>query len=202
MKRVAGLVRVSTTLQTHDSQESAIKEFVSKRGDYLVLIYSETVSGIKQKSERPVLTQMLADAKDGKFDKLVVWDISRLGRNIASVSNTIEELCSYGVDVEAVANNLSTDVPGGKMLIHLFSAIASWERDLIKMRTKEGIAAARAKNKRWGRPTNCNPQTKATAIELRSKGMSIRKICSLLKIGVAKYYELTEGAFQDGKQYA
>jgi DNA invertase Pin-like site-specific DNA recombinase len=190
MKKVAGLVRVSTNLQTHDSQESAIREFVSKRGDCLVVMYTETISGVKQKSERPVLAQMLADAKVGKFEKLVVWEISRIGRNIASVANTIEELSSYGVDVEAVANNLSTDVPGGKMLIHLFSAIASWERDLIKMRTKEGIAAARAKNKRWGRPTNCNPQTKATVIELRSKGMSIRKICSLLKIGVAKYYEM------------
>ncbi len=117
MKKVAGLVRVSTSLQTHDSQESAIREFVSKRGDCLVVIYTETISGVKQMSERPVLTQMLADAKAGKFEKLVVWEISRIGRNIASVANTIEELSSYGVDVEAVANNLSTDVPGGKMLI-------------------------------------------------------------------------------------
>jgi len=192
MKKVAGLMRVSTAGQNHDSQEAAIREFVSKRGDCLVVMYTETVSGIKDKNQRPVLAQMIADAKAGKFEKLVVWEISRLGRNIASVANTIEELTAVGVDVESIANNLSTDVPGGKMLIHLFSAIASWERDLIRARVKEGVAAARAKNKTWGRPTNCNPQTKATVNELRSKGMSIRKICTLLKIGVAKYYELVD----------
>ena len=134
MKKVAGLMRVSTIGQTHDSQEAAIREFVSKRGDCLVVMYTETVSGIKDKNQRPVLAQMIADAKAGKFEKLVVWEISRLGRNIASVANTIEELTAVGVDVESIANNLSTDVPGGKMLIHLFSAIASWERDLIRAR--------------------------------------------------------------------
>ena len=75
------------------------------------------------------------------------------------------------------------------MLYGIFGSIGAWEREIIVSRVRAGIANARAKGVRLGRPTNCNPQTKATVLELRSKGMSIRKICSLLSIGVAKYYE-------------
>ena len=190
MKRVAAYCRISTNTQDTSSQLLAIKEAIQSNGDTLISVYEDIgISGVKSRSDRPALDQMLRDAKEGKFDKVAAFDISRLGRSMGNLISTLQDLEQAGVDIQLLKNGISTDSPGGKMLFGIFGALGSWEREIICERVKAGIANARAKGVRLGRPTNCNPQTKATVLELRSKGMSIRKICSLLSIGVAKYYE-------------
>ena len=193
MKRVAAYLRVSTNSQDTSSQLLAIKDAIQKNGDALIKVYEDHgFSGTKTRTDRPALEQMLKDAKEGKFDKVICFDISRLSRNLTDLVQTMQELEKSCVDITLLKNGISTDTPGGKMLYGIFGSIGAWERELICERVKAGIANARAKGVRLGRPTNCNPQTKATVLELRSKGMSIRKICSLLSIGVAKYYEFTK----------
>lgn len=190
MKRTVAYCRVSTNSQDVSSQLLAIKEAIQISGDALVQVYEDVgISGTQSRANRPALDQMLRDAKDGKFDKVVVYDLSRLGRSMSNLISTLQDLDQAGVDIHLLKNGIQTDSAGGRMLFGIFGSIAAWERELIVERVKSGIANARAKGVRLGRPSNCNPQTKATVLELRSKGMSIRKICGLLRIGVAKYYE-------------
>ena len=193
MKRVAAYIRVSTDKQSTDSQLVAIKDAIQRSGDVLVQVYEDhAISGGKSRQDRPALDSMLKDAGAGKFDKVIVWDITRLGRSLPDLIATLNGLQKCNVDLQFLQNDLDTSTAGGRMLFSIFGAIGEFERSLTRERVKSGIANARAKGVRLGRPTNCNPQTKATVLELRSKGMSIRKICSLLSIGVAKYYEFTK----------
>ena len=191
MKRVAAYIRVSTDKQSTDSQLVAIKDAIQRSGDVLVEVYEDhAISGGKCRQDRPALDSMLKDAGAGKFDKVIVWDITRLGRSLSDLIATLNELQKFRVDLQFLQNDLDTSTEAGRMLFSIFGAIGEFERSLTRERVKSGIANARAKGVRLGRPTNCNPQTKATVLELRSKGMSIRKICGLLSIGVAKYYEI------------
>ena len=193
MKRVAAYIRVSTDKQSTDSQLVAIKDAIQRSGDVLIQVYEDhAISGGKCRQDRPALDSMLKDAGAGKFDKVIVWDITRLGRSLPDLIATLNGLQKCNVDLQFLQNDLDTSTAGGRMLFSIFGAIGEFERSLTRERVKSGIANARAKGVRLGRPTNCNPQTKATVLELRSKGMSIRKICSLLSIGVAKYYEFTK----------
>jgi DNA invertase Pin-like site-specific DNA recombinase len=193
MKRVAAYIRVSTDKQSTDSQLVAIKDAIQRSGDVLVQVYEDhAISGGKSRQDRPALDSMLKDAGAGKLDKVIVWDITRLGRSLSDLIATLNELQKFSVDLQFLQNDLDTSTEAGRMLFSIFGAIGEFERSLTRERVKSGIANARAKGVRLGRPTNCNPQTKATVLELRSKGMSIRKICSLLSIGVAKYYEFTK----------
>ena len=193
MKRVAAYLRVSTNSQNTSSQLLAIKDAIQRSGDVLVQVYEDhAISGGKGRKDRPALDSMLNDAGAGKFDKVSVWDPTRLGRSLSDLIATLNELQKCNVDLQFLQPDLDTSTAGGRMLFSIFGAIGEFERSLTRERVKSGIANARAKGVRLGRPTNCNPQTKATVLELRSKGMSIRKICSLLSIGVAKYYEFTK----------
>ena len=193
MKRVAAYIRCSTEKQSTDSQLVAIKDAIQRSGDVLIQVYEDhAISGGKCRQDRPALDSMLKDAGARKFDKVIVWDITRLGRSLSDLIATLNELQKFSVDLQFLQNDLDTSTEAGRMLFSIFGAIGEFERSLTRERVKSGIANARAKGVRLGRPTNCNPQTKATVLELRSKGMSIRKICSLLSIGVAKYYEFTK----------
>ena len=193
MKRIAAYIRVSTDKQSTDSQLVAINDAIQRSGDVLIQVYEDhAISGGKCRQDRPALDSMLKDAGAGKFDKVILWDITRLGRSLSDLIATLNELQKCNVDLQFLQNDLDTSTAGGRMLFSIFGAIGEFERSLTRERVKSGIANARAKGVRLGRPTNCNPQTKATVLELRSKGMSIRKICSLLSIGVAKYYEFTK----------
>ena len=191
MKRAVAYVRVSTHFQDTESQLQAIKTAVEKSGDILVNFYQDHgISGAKSRDQRPALDQMLKDAKQQKFDKVVVFDITRLGRSLPDLIATLNDLSSANIDLQMLQNNLDTSTAGGRMMFSIFGAIGEFERSLIRERVKAGLENAKKNGTRLGRPTNCTPQTEATVKELREKGFSIRKICSLLKISVQKYYDI------------
>lgn len=191
MKRCVAYVRVSTQGQDTESQLQAIKSEIEKSGDVLVNFYKDHgISGAKGRDQRPALDQMLKDANQQKFDKVVVFDITRLGRSLPDLIATLNELSSANVDLQMLQNNLDTSTAGGRMMFSIFGAIGEFERSLIRERVKAGLENAKKNGTRLGRPTNCTPQTEATVKELREKGFSIRKICSLLKISVQKYYDI------------
>ena len=143
MKRVAAYCRISTSSQDSSSQLLAIKEAILTNGDVLVKVYEDHgISGVKSRTDRPALDQMLRDAKEGKFDKVVCFDVSRLGRSMGNLISTLQDLEQAGVDIQLLKNGISTDSPGGKMLFGIFGALGSWEREIIVERVKAGIANA------------------------------------------------------------
>jgi DNA invertase Pin-like site-specific DNA recombinase len=121
----------------------------SRAGCYRVFV--ETASGAR--SDRPTLEQVLDQLRPG--DTLVVWKLDRLGRSLRHLVDTITGLAERGVGFRSLQEAIdTTTTPGGKLVFHVFAALAEFERDLIRERTSAGLAAARARGRHGGR-TRC-----------------------------------------------
>jgi len=112
-------------------------------------VYTETASGAR--SDRPVLEQLLDQLRPG--DTLVVWKLDRLGRSLRHLVDTVTGLAERGVGFRSLQEAIDTTTPGGKLVFHVFAALAEFERDLIRERTNAGLAAARARGRHGGRPS-------------------------------------------------
>ena len=193
MKRCGGYVRVSTQGQDTESQLQAIKTAIEKSGDVLVNVYKDHgISGAKGRDQRPALDQMLNDAKAQKFDKVVVFSIDRLGRSLPDLLESMKLLQDAQVDLQILQSELDTSTAGGRMIFSIFGAISEWERSLIRERVKSGLEKAKKQGKKLGRPSLLNESTKAAVIELKDKGMGVKQICRLLKIGCGTYYTIVK----------
>ena len=137
-----GYARVSTGEQTLDLQLDALKAAGCGR------VFRDTASGAK--TDRPGLTEALDHLRDG--DTLVVWRLDRLGRSLRHLIDTLTDLDRRGIGFRSLTEAIDTTTPGGKLIFHIFGALAEFERDLIKERTHAGLAAARARGRKGGRP--------------------------------------------------
>src|SRR2546421_10016956 len=133
-----GYARVSTQDQTLNLQKDALE----KRG--CSKIFTDTASGAT--TERKGLDEALAYVRVG--DSLVVWKLDRLGRSLKHLIETISTLNNRKIGFQSVTENIDTTTSGGKLIFHIFGALAEFERDIIRERTKAGLEAARAR----GRP--------------------------------------------------
>ena len=191
MKRCVAYVRVSTQFQDTDSQLIAIKSAIEKSGDVLVNVYKDHgISGAKGRDQRPALDQMLKDAYEGKFDKVIAWDITRLGRSLPDLIATLAELGKAKVDLQMLQQNLDTSTPGGRMMFSIFGAIGEFERSLISERVKSGLEKAKKNGKKLGRPSTMNESTKSAILELTKKGMGVKGIAKLLRVGCGTCYSI------------
>lgn len=136
-----GYIRVSTIEQNPDRQYSDLKKYKIDK------FFEEHASG--KNTERPVLNEMLNFIREG--DTLFIESFSRLARNTADLLNIIETLKNKNVKIISQKENLDTESPTGKMMITMIGAIATFERELILERQKEGIAIAKAAGKYKGR---------------------------------------------------
>jgi DNA invertase Pin-like site-specific DNA recombinase len=137
-----GYARVSTGEQTLDLQLDALQKAGCGK------IYRETASGAK--ADRPVLEDVLSYLRPG--DTLVVWRLDRLGRSLKHLIEVVAALAERGVGFKSLTEQIDTTTPGGKLIFHVFGALAEFERDLIRERTHAGLAAARARGRLGGRP--------------------------------------------------
>ena len=131
---------------------------------------------------------MMADARQKKFDVLLVWKFDRLSRSMRDLINTLSEFESLGLDFVSYENQIDTSTPTGKLVFHVIGAVAEFERDIIAERVRAGLANARRKGKRLGRP----PQPKSKrdeAKQLRQEGKSLRQ--------VAKALDVSEGSIRN-----
>src|SRR3954467_14800156 len=137
-----GYARVSTADQTLDLQLDAFKQAGCSK------IFTDTASGAK--AERKGLEEALAYVREG--DTLVVWRLDRLGRSLKHLIETITKLNNRKIGFKSITENIDTTTSGGKLIFHIFGALAEFERDIIKDRTKAGLNAARARGRLGGRP--------------------------------------------------
>jgi DNA invertase Pin-like site-specific DNA recombinase len=179
---IVGYARVSTTDQTLDLQKDALTRTGCEQ------IFTDTMSGAK--AERPGLVQALRYMRTG--DVLVVWKLDRLGRSLRNLIDVITELDALGIGFRSVTESMDTTTSGGRLIFHIFGALAEFERDLIRERTKAGLAAARARGRKGGRPkaTGLNDPGKIkVALSLyNDKQNSIATICKVLKVSRATLY--------------
>ena len=137
-----GYARVSTDDQTLDLQRDALKRAKCRQ------IYQEHASG--KNTARPELEACLKSLRKG--DTLVVWRLDRLGRSLGDLIHLTTELRSRGVDLKSLTEKIETGSSAGKLILHVFAALAEFERNLIRERTMAGLKAARARGRNGGRP--------------------------------------------------
>ena len=137
-----GYARVSTDDQTLDLQRDALERAKCRK------IYEEHASG--KNTTRPELEACLKFLRTR--DTLVVWRLDRLGRSLGNLIQLTNELQSRHIDLESLTEKLDTGSPTGKLLSHVFAALAEFERNLIRERTLAGLKAARARRRQGGRP--------------------------------------------------
>src|SRR3954449_8521705 len=101
------------------------------------------------KAERPGLAQALAHVREG--DTLVIWKLDRLGRSLAHLIETVNDLEARGVGFRSLTESIDTTTPGGRLIFHVFGALGQFERDLIRERTRAGLDAAAARGRKGGR---------------------------------------------------
>lgn len=173
--------RVSTDRQTVAMQLEALRDFARRSG---WTIYREfTDEGFSGKhTTRPAFAAMMEAAHHRKFDVLVVWKLDRLSRSMKDLINTLDELRHLGIDfVSFDDRHLDTTTPAGKLMFHMVAAVAEFEREIIRERVIAGLASAKRKGKRLGRPPVA-PYLLERAQALRAAGLSFAQIGKRLGI--------------------
>ena len=174
-----GYARVSTLDQTLDLQQDALTAAGCEQ------LYTDTASGAS--TDRPGLTLALSHLRAG--DTLIVWRLDRLGRSLAHLIDTIRDLQERGVGFRSLQEQIDTTTSGGKLIFHVFGAMAEFERDLIRERTHAGLAAARARGRLFGRPKALSSgKVEQLRTLARDDRNTVAEICQTLGISKATYY--------------
>jgi DNA invertase Pin-like site-specific DNA recombinase len=174
-----GYARVSTQDQTLNLQKDALEKIGCKK------IFTDTASGVK--AERKGLDEALDYVREG--DILVVWRLDRLGRSLKHLIETITELNNRKIGFKSIQENIDTTTSGGKLVFHIFGALAEFERDIIRERTQAGLQAARARGRKGGRPKSLTGKKTAIAQALyNDKNNTVDEICKTLNISRATLY--------------
>ena len=184
--RAALYMRTSTREQHPENQALDLRRIAEQRGLQVVRVYEEQISAAKR---RPAFDAMLIDAHAGRFDCLVIWAIDRIGRSMAGNLTAILELDRIGVSVVSAREPfLDTASAVRPLLIGIFSWVAEQERTRISQRTRAGLARAKSRGIRVGRPPARVEVEKLRA--LRAAGRSYREIGRTLGIGASTAHRL------------
>jgi DNA invertase Pin-like site-specific DNA recombinase len=151
-----GYARVSTADQNPDLQLDALRSAGCYR------IFTDKASGALD--QRPELAKALDQLRPG--DTLVVWKLDRLGRSLRHLIEVVGELQRQGIGFRSLQESIDTTTPGGKLVFHVFGALAEFERDLVRERTMAGLASARARGRLGGRPVTMSGEKLAIARQM------------------------------------
>ncbi len=187
--------RVSTAKQTTENQVLELRE-VCKRNNWTIVaeLTDDGISGSKGKADRPGFAMLHKMVARKQADIVVVWSIDRLGRSLKDLVSFMGELEAKNIEFYSHIQAIDSRTPAGRLSFAIFSAIAEFERCIIRERVIAGLARASANGRKLGRPTNVNSNTKVAVSLLREKGHSIHNIAKQLKIGVGTTQRLLKEA--------
>lgn len=174
-----GYARVSTGEQDTALQLDALRKAGCER------LFEDKASGMK--TDRPGLAEAIRYVRDG--DTLTVWKLDRLGRSMKHLIEIITELDAKGVGFRSITESIDTTTSGGRLVFHLFGALAQFERDLIRERTRAGLQAAEDRGRRGGRQVVVTPEKLAKARQHLAAGLNVREAAARVKIGKTALYE-------------
>jgi len=181
-----GYARVSTQDQHLHLQQDALKSAGC------IKIFTDTVSGAKQ--ERKGLEEAMNFLREG--DILVVWRLDRLGRSLKDLIERLTELHNRNIGFKSLTESIDTTTSGGKLIFHIFGALAEFERDIIRERTNAGLSAARARGKRGGRPKSPLSEEKKLQMAKKmyeDKTLPVQDIYRGLNIPRSTFYKYVKG---------
>jgi DNA invertase Pin-like site-specific DNA recombinase len=178
--KAAVYARVSSRDQSCQMQVRDLRSYCAARGFTIFREYiDEGQSGAK--NSRPELDSLMADARKRKFDLVIVWRFDRFARSTKHLLLALEEFRSLGIQFVSFQENIDTGSPLGQVLFTIVSALAQFERDLLRERVSAGVRNARASGKQLGRPRRIVSQDEI--VRLKAEGASLRKIAETLGIG-------------------
>ena len=174
-----GYARISTNEQNLSLQMDALEKTDCGK------MFHDQISGAK--TQRPGLDEALAYLREG--DVLVVWRLDRLGRSLKHLIELVNSLEERGIGFQSLQESIDTTTSGGKLIFHIFGALAEFERNLIQERTHAGLAAARARGRTGGRPKALDVKEMALLYRLYDeKKHSIQEICDLVRVSKSTLY--------------
>lgn len=178
--KVALYVRVSKGDETQDPENQLMRliAYANERGWTITGQYVDKASGAD--ANRPQLDRMMKDARARRFSLVLCVKVDRLARSVSNLYALLSELDARGVRFECIDQSISTNTPTGKLLLSILGGVAEFERELIRDRTKAGLARARAQGKQLGRPRK--PVDMARARDMRNQGLGYRKIAKALGV--------------------
>jgi DNA invertase Pin-like site-specific DNA recombinase len=181
LKRAALYMRVSTVDQHPETQLLDLRQMASQRGYEIIDEYTDRISGVKAK--RPGLDTMMADARHGRFDVVLVWASDRIARSVKHFLDVLDELNRLQIEYVSFRENIDTGGPLGRAIVVIIGAVAELERNLIIERVRAGMRRARLEGQHIGR----NPLVLDNlAIQHdRQNGQSLRQIAKGHRISTA-----------------
>ncbi len=182
---ILGYARVSTAAQDAASQQDRLWEAGAIR------VFVDVISG--RRFERPALAELIDHARPG--DRLCVTRLDRLGRSLKELLDTVESLKVSSIHLVSLEERIDTTSAAGELVFHVFGAIAHFERRLISERTRDGIAAAKRRGKRPGRPP-LHPDTVSAAQKLIEAGLTPGEAAKRLGIGRATAYRIARALYR------
>ena len=174
-----GYARVSTAEQSLALQRDALEKAGCEA------LFTDQASGAQ--TERQGLTEALGFVRRG--DTLVVWKLDRLGRSLAHLIEVVRGLDARGVGFRSLTEGVDTTTTGGTLVFHLFGALAQFERDLIRERTRAGLKAAEARGRKGGRKPVVTPDRLARARLHMTAGLTVREAAARVKVGKTALYQ-------------
>ncbi len=188
MKRVALYLRVSTVDQHPETQVLDLRQLAAQRGFEIVEEYRDTISGAK--ARRPGLDQLMADARRGRFDVVMVWAFDRMARSVRHLLEVLDELNRLQIEFISFRENIDTGGPLGRALIVIIGAIAELERNLIVERVRAGMRRAKLEGRRIGRPPlNVD---RSAVLRDRSRGQSLSQLAKVYGVSRASIARLLQ----------
>lgn len=201
LKRACLYLRVSTTrkekhgdLRTFDQdpavQEQPLRDLVAQRGWTLQRVYSDRASGAKER--RPGLDALLADARRGAFDVVLVFRFDRFARSVKQLVLALEEFQALGIDFVSHQEALDTSTPMGRAMFTIIAAMAELERSVIRERVAAGLEYARNHGTKSGKPIGRPRRVfrRDEVARLRGQGMSWPKIAKTLGVGLGTVFRV------------
>ena len=187
--KVALYLRVSTDGQSVDNQERELREIAEAKGWDVVAVHADRgISGTKGRDGRPGLDKTLHEAVQRRYDVLAVWSVDRLGRSLQDLLHTLAELQGAECDLYLHRQAIDTRTPSGRAMFQMMGVFAEFERTMIQERVRAGLARARAKGTKSGRPIGRPPVAAAVEDRIRRerrKSKGILKIARELRVGVS-----------------
>ncbi|MBI2521548.1 MAG: recombinase family protein [Bdellovibrio sp.] len=173
-------VRVSTETQNPEMQINELKEYCDSRGWKVFQIFVDRLSG--KNTNRPEFQEMNRLARLRRFQGILVYRLDRAFRSLADTVNQIQEYNNHGIKFTSLHDHgMDTTTPSGTLMLHLVSSFAQFEASIIQMRVKSGIANARSKGIKLGRPRKIDLQK---VIQLKERGLRLSEIAK--ELGVNK----------------
>lgn len=195
--KTAIYLRISTKNQDLDSQEHAISLFQQSHPDRIYITYTDLYQS-GRKASRPGLNKLLYAIRKGEINEVIVFKLDRLFRSLTDLLSTLALFKQYNVNFISVSENIDLSTPAGILMMQMLGAFAEFERSIIVGRVKAGLAAAKDRGVKLGKPSKVPLETQLKAVELKADGYSYNQVAKItgLKISAIQRLLKKHGYFE------